>query len=111
LPSSVFRADQEGLNMANAPANIVYPINGETYPISDPAPGALDSAYVTASFSLTCAGGPHSVKWGFDNNGVGGAEFYDQLSVQFVHKLSGGQHTFFVLSKCGDDRVEFAVGQ
>lgn len=97
--------------MANAPVNIVYPINGESYPITDPVAGSLNSAYVTASFSLTCGGGPHSAKWGFDGNSLGGAEFYDQLSVQFVHKLPGGRHVFFVSSDCGDDKVKFAIGQ
>jgi hypothetical protein len=62
--------------MANTPVNIVYPISGHSYPITNPAPGTLKSAYVTASFSLTC-------------NSLGNAEFYDQISVQFVHKLPG----------------------
>jgi hypothetical protein len=96
--------------MANVPVNIVYPIQKGTYPITNPGPGKLDSAYITASFSVTCGGGSHSVKWGFDGNGIGGAEFYDQITVQFVHKLPGGPHTFFVSSDCGDDRVEFNVG-
>jgi hypothetical protein len=97
--------------MANAPVNIVYPIDGHSYPITDPPAGKLKSAYVTASFSVTCKGGPHTVKWGFDGNGLGGAEFYDQLSVQFVHKLPGGRHSFFVSSDCGGDKVGFAIGQ
>lgn len=37
--------------------NIVYPINGATYPITDPAPGLIKSSYFTSSFSVTCGGG------------------------------------------------------
>src|SRR5512135_2743596 len=76
--------------------NIVYPINGATYPITDPGPGALKSAYFTSSFSVTCAGGPHKVQWGFDKmKPLGTSSFYDQTSVQFVHKLPGGAHLFW----------------
>ena len=99
-----------GAAQAQAPVNIVYPIDGGSYPITDPAPGALLSAYFTSSFSVTCAGGPHSVKWGFDGTSVGGANFYDQFSAQFVHKLPGGTHIFWVVSDCGDQRVKFDIG-
>jgi len=51
--------------MAQAPVNIVYPINGATYPITDPH-CQVHSAYFIASFGTTCPGGPHDVKWGFD---------------------------------------------
>jgi hypothetical protein len=50
------------------PINIVYPINGATYPLTDPGPGPLRSAYFTSSFSVTCSGGPHKVEWGFDRS-------------------------------------------
>ncbi|HWM89469.1 MAG TPA: hypothetical protein VN493_01740 [Thermoanaerobaculia bacterium] len=99
-----------GVGQAQAPVNIVYPIDGGSYPITDPLPGALHSAYFTSSFSVTCAGGPRSVKWGFDNTSVGSATFYDQFSAQFVHKLPGGWHTFWVISDCGDSRVRFHIG-
>lgn len=95
---------------AQAPVNIVYPIDGGIYPITDPLPGALFSAYFTSSFSVTCPGGQHSVKWGFDNTTVGSATFYDQFSAQFVHKLPGGDHIFWVSSSCGDSRVRFRIG-
>ncbi len=95
---------------AQAPVNIVYPIHGDVYPIMDPAPGALLSAYFTSSFSVTCQGGQHTVKWGFDATTVGSATFYDQYSAQFVHKLPGGNHIFWVSSDCGDSRVKFSVG-
>lgn len=99
-----------GAAQAQAPVNIVYPIDGGTYPITDPAPGALLSAYFTSSFSVTCPGGQHSVKWGFDNTTVGSATFYDMFSAQFVHKLPGGTHIFWVTSSCGDSRVKFSIG-
>ena len=99
-----------GAAQAQAPVNIVYPIDGGSYPITDPAPGALNSAYFTSSFSVTCQGGAHTVKWGFDSTSVGGATFYDQISAQFVHKLPGGWHTFWVTSDCGDSKVKFFIG-
>ena len=74
--------------------NIVYPIHGSTYPITDPGPGGLKSAYFASSFSVKCRGGSHQVKWGFDGSGsLGSASFYDEVSVQFVHKLPGGGTT------------------
>lgn len=95
---------------AQAPVNIVYPIHGGSYPITNPAPGPLLSAYFTSSFSVTCAGGQHTVEWGFDSTTVGTATFYDQFSAQFVHKLPGGTHVFWVVSSCGDSRVKFDIG-
>lgn len=92
--------------------NIVYPINGATYPITDPGPGVLRSAYFTSSFSVTCAGGAHRVQWGFDALApVGNATFYDQTSVQFVHKLPGGNHEFWVKADCAQNRVKFRLGK
>lgn len=90
--------------------NIVYPINGGTYPLTDPGPGKLSSAYVPFSFSTTCSGGGHQVEWGVDGDTLGQAQFYDQLSSQFVWKLTGGRHVFWVRSSCGENRVEFQVG-
>jgi len=94
--------------------NIVYPIHGTTYPITDPGPGKLNSAYFAASFSVSCGGGSHTVKWGFaGSGGLGAATFYDETSVQFVHKLPGGTHTFVVESDCGNVRrgaVKFSIG-
>ena len=96
---------------AQAPVNIVYPINGGTYPITGPAPGPLNSAYFTSSFSVTCQGGQHSAQWGFDGGpAVGSATFYDQMSAQFVHKLPGGGHVFWVTSDCGASQVRFQIG-
>ncbi len=89
---------------------IVYPIDGETYPITDPAPGALHSHYFTASFSVTCQG-DHDVEWGFDGGSVGKARFYDMLSTQQVWKLPGGKHEFYVnAGRCGTERVAFVIG-
>ena len=91
--------------------NIVYPINGARYPITDPAPGVLKSAYFTASFSVTCKG-DNKVEWGFDRGpALGSATFYDQTSIQFVHKLPGGSHVFWVKSDCGENRVKFRIGK
>jgi hypothetical protein len=92
--------------------NIVYPINGATYPITDPAPGPLKSAYFASSFSVTCGGGSHNVKWGFDGGpALGSSSFYDQTSIQFVHKLPGGAHVFWVKSDCGENKVTFRIGR
>ncbi len=91
----------------NAPVNIVYPVNGASYPVTGPT--GAKSQYITASFSTTCPGGQNDVQWGFDGNTLGKAEFYDQFSAQFVHKLSGGVHTFWVRSKCGKEEVKFTV--
>jgi hypothetical protein len=91
--------------------NIVYPINGASYPVTDPALLKLKSAYVTASFSVTCGGGPHKVTWGFDAlPALGNATYYDQTSVQQVYKLPAGRHTFWVKCDCGENKVTFKVG-
>jgi hypothetical protein len=91
--------------------NIVYPINGASYPITNPPPGGLKSAYFTASFSVTCSG-DHGVEWGFDRtSALGSVKFYDQISVQFVHKLPGGGHIFWVKSDCGKNEVKFKIGK
>jgi hypothetical protein len=94
--------------------NIVYPIDGGTYPITDPGPGGLGSAYFASSFSVKCGGGPGTVEWGFNASAaLGSARFYDQTSVQFVHKLPGGAHYFWVRSDCGRVRegtVKFRIG-
>ena len=72
----------------------------------------LDSSYLTASFSVTCAGGPHLVEWGFDGQVIGSASFYDMFSAQQVWKLAGGPHDFTVDAGklCGRDRVAFWIG-
>ena len=96
---------------ASAAVNIVYPIDGGTYPIADPAPGALKSAYFTTSFSVTCGGGSHGVKWGVDKTQLGQARFYDQISEQQVWKLPGGKHIFWVnAGRCGGQKVLFKIG-
>lgn len=72
--------------MSQLPVNIVYPIDGGGYPIVDPD-CKVKSASFTASFGVPCAGGPRSVKWGFDGTSLGSAKFYDQFSAQFTWKL------------------------
>lgn len=96
---------------AQAPVNIIYPIHGETYPPSDPAPPALSSLYFPASFSVTCSG-DHTVSWGFDSSpAIGSALFYDTFSAHFVFKLGGGTHKFWVdAGGCGYSAVKFNVG-
>jgi hypothetical protein len=96
--------------MGQHPVNIVYPVNGATYPIVDPHPPGVKSAYVTASFGTTCPGGPATVEWGFDRSTLGTAKFYDEFSAQFTWKLAAGTHVFWVKSKCGENRVKFKVG-
>src|SRR5918999_123490 len=96
--------------MGQHPVNIVYPIDGETYPAVDPPVGGVSSAYVTASFRTTCPSNDYDVEWGFDSTTVGKARFRDQLSVQFTFKLPGGTHTFWVVSGCGKNEVKFNVG-
>jgi len=91
--------------------NIVYPINGMNYPITDPAIGTLRSAYITVSFSVTCKG-DQWVEWGFDTSpAIGKLTFYDQTSIQFVHKLPAGTHVFWVKAKCGMNQVKFTIGR
>jgi hypothetical protein len=95
--------------MGQHAVNIVYPIDGESFPKIDPA-GKLKSAYFAASFSVTCGGGSHSVKWGFDGRTLGKASFYDEFSAQFTWKLPAGPHTFWVDSDCGKNQVKFQIG-
>lgn len=95
--------------MGQHAVNIVYPINGETLPKTDPA-CKIKSAYFAASFSVTCGGGPGTVSWGFDKSTLGKASFYDEFSSQFVWKLPTGAHTFWVESTCGKNAVKFNIG-
>jgi hypothetical protein len=94
--------------MSQSPVNIVYPIDGASYPIIDPD-CKVKSAYFTASFGATCAGGPRNVKWGVDTSSLGSAKFYDQFSAQFTWKLPAGTHTFWVESACGNAKVKFTI--
>ena len=95
--------------MSQSPVNIVYPISGAHYPITDPA-CKVASAYVTASFGSTCPGGPNGIKWGFDGMTLCSGEFYDEFSAQFTWKLPAGPHIFWVAASCGEYKVEFTVG-
>ncbi len=94
--------------MSQSPVNIVYPIDGASYPIIDPD-CKVRSAYFTASFGATCAGGPRNIKWGFDSATLGSGKFYDQFSAQFTWKLPAGAHTFWVESACGNASVKFTI--
>ena len=93
-----------------SPVNIVYPINGGTYPKVNPMPGKLSSTYMAFSFSTTCEGGPAQVEWGVDGDTHGQARFYDEHSTQYVYKMPPGRHVFWVRSSCGENKVEFQVG-
>jgi len=88
--------------------NIVYPIAGERFPKIDPI-CSIESAYFAASFSVTCSG-DHDVKWGFNDETIGNASFYDEFSAQFTWKLPKGHHIFWVKSDCGENRVKFQIG-
>lgn len=92
----------------NAPVNIVYPIQGGNFPQIDPNT-PLQSAYLTFSFSVTKGGGSYSVEWGVDNQTLGKANYYDMFSAQFVWKLPGGKHEFWVKGDSGSDSVTFTV--
>lgn len=92
----------------NAPVNIVYPIQGESFPKIDPKPN-LQSAYITFSFSVTRSGGSFDVEWGVNNQSLGKATYYDMYSAQFVWKLPGGKHEFWVKGDSGSDSVVFTV--
>ena len=95
--------------------NIVYPIHNFTYPRTDPGPGGLSSAFITASFSVSCGDKAGNVEWAFDSTGtLGSMKFIEQTSVQFVYKLQGGPHSLTVSSSCGQNpngKVAFAIGQ
>ncbi|MFT5167018.1 MAG: hypothetical protein ACI8P3_002255 [Saprospiraceae bacterium] len=93
----------------NAPVNIVYPIQGHAYPISDPMGVNLQSAYLTFSFSVTKSGGAYDVEWGVDNQTLGNTTYCDMFSAQFVWKLPGGKHEFWVKGDSGSDSVMFTV--
>jgi len=93
---------------AQVPVNIIYPINGGTYPVGGGLPTG-GAEYINASFSVTCQGGAHSVTWGFNGTPVGSKDFYDQAIVQQTYKLPAGTNTFFVRSDCGSDIVRFRV--
>ena len=91
--------------------NIVYPIDGATYPVMDPPAAGLKSAYFTSSFGVTEAGGPYPVEWGFDTEPpLGSARYYDQMSAQFVWKLPGGKHRFWVRSGPDEEHATFQIG-
>lgn len=94
--------------------NIVYPIQNFTYPRTGPGPGVLNSAFITASFSVSCGDKGGEVEWEFDSTGtLGRMKFIEQTSVQFVYKLQGGPHSFKVSSTCGQNpigKVEFKIG-
>ena len=89
-----------------AEVNIVYPIDGESYPVGS---SGVKSAYVTFSFGTTCNGGMFMVEWGVDGDTHGKAEFYDQFTGQYVMKLPAGTHVFWVRSSCGQNEVRFKV--
>ncbi len=93
---------------AQVPVNIIYPINGGTYPVGGGLPTG-GAEYINASFSVTCQGGSHHVTWGFNGTQVGSEGFYDQVIVQQTYKLLSGDNTFFVKSDCGSDYVRFKV--
>jgi len=95
--------------MSQSVIRIVYPIEGGSYPviISD---NLSSSAHVTVSFSITAAGGPYKIKWGFDGTPIGGTTFYDQFTSQFMWELPAGPHTFHIVcSKGNKAKVNFEI--
>jgi hypothetical protein len=95
--------------MGQHAVNIVYPIDGEKFPKID-ADCKIRSAYFAASFGVTCTGGPHTVKWGFNADTLGEAQYYDEFSAQFTWKLPAGTHVFWVKTDCGSNEVKFEIG-
>ena len=93
---------------AQAGVTIVYPFDGEDYPVG-PSNPTRDAYYQPFSFSAVCPGGQNSVKWSIDGNNVGTADFYDQVTVQQVDKVDIGWHTFEADASCGSARVKFHV--
>ena len=88
---------------------IVYPIKGGTYPVVK-SDSLASSAYFTVSFSITAAGGPHKIKWGFNGNPIGGAAFFDQFSAQFTWELPAGEHLLNILCSTGSkEAVNFII--
>jgi hypothetical protein len=62
--------------------------------------------------SSPLGGGTHKVQWGFDGQKpIGTSGFYDQTSIQFVHKLPGGSHEYWMKADCGDNRVKFRLSK
>jgi len=92
---------------------IFYPVPNGSYPITDPATSGINSAYFSGSFGVSCDGGPHTVTWTVDNALLGEASFYDQITVQFLHKLEGGGHAMEVKTgdECGYGGVKFLIGR
>jgi hypothetical protein len=94
--------------LAQTAVNIVYPIDGEQYPIGPDNPNQ-SAIYQAFSFSATCSGGGHHVEWYLDGNMMGQIDFYDEVSVQQVDKIDIGKRAFDVKADCGDSSVSFAV--
>ncbi|MCK4764075.1 MAG: hypothetical protein KAW12_17885 [Candidatus Aminicenantes bacterium] len=86
--------------------NIVYPAEGGVYPVTGPT--GSKSTYFTASFGITCDG-DFNAEWGFDKQPIGKGLFYDQMSAQFVFKLSGGDHIFWVKAENMEEKVKFTL--
>jgi hypothetical protein len=110
LKASVALSLLAAANLASAqvPVNIIYPIDGGSYPVGGGLPTG-GAEYINASFSVTCQGGAHRVVWGFNGSAVGNDTFYDQVIVQQTYKLPAGTNSFFVKSDCGSDYVKFRV--
>jgi hypothetical protein len=90
---------------------IIYPLNGMTYPITDPPPAKLRSAYIPISFGIINTGGPRVIQWGFDRlPAIGTLKCYNQATVQQVYKLPGGAHTFWVKTSGSSSIVKFKIG-
>jgi len=97
------------VQMAAANVNIIYPIHGGSYPVGGGMPTG-GAEYINLSFSVTCAGGSHSVKWGVNNTSLGGSSFYDQLILQQTFKLPAGSNVFWVdAGNCGADKIRLFV--
>ena len=105
-----FATEQAGAQQLTV-ANIIYPIHKGIYPIEGRVKAFL---FLTASFSATCRGGPHTLFWKFDSDPVKQITFFDQAVIQLTTRLKPNTHILDVRSDCGNVKksaVQFEVRQ
>ena len=100
-------------NYVIADVHIIYPFDGASHPKIFPGPSKIDSYYLPISIAVTCEGGPHRVNWKIDDEELGSASFYDQITVQQIFKVGVGGHVFRVETDdqrlCGSKVIKLLV--